>query len=259
MISERSRTGGARAVAVVLAVMLGRFALIVVGIEVLPLLGLRGWDVGLVVNGLCVVYAVVVVSAARMWSEIGLTLWRSWPALLWLVPFALEAASWTWPQGPRDAEPGAGWWALTFVLVAVNEELLSRGFTLARLSRSFSTAIAVVSTGVLFGLQHLSALATSDADVGTVLTNVDLTAAFGFAFAAYQARFRWLTPLIVLHALSDLAGELTPGSPGDVVVLATTLLMVATGVVLLRHASRGGPGGAASARTAPTRSAAPEG
>lgn len=47
------------------------------------------------------------------------------------------------------------------LLVGVNEELVSRGVVLERMRRSFGPYAAVGITAALFGLQHLSAFATT--------------------------------------------------------------------------------------------------
>ncbi|WP_422742470.1 CPBP family intramembrane glutamic endopeptidase [Micromonospora sp. WMMD754] len=249
-----------RAVMDALAIQLGRFAVIVAGLAVAEPLGIHGFRVGLFVNVLCVGYAVAVVTWLRLWGEVGLLVrWRSWPALLWLLPFLVEAMSWLWPDGPHDQAPGVGWWTLTLLLVGVNEELTGRGAVLLRLLRDLGPVAAVVWCGVLFGAQHLSALVTSNASLLDVLTNVGLTTAYGLALAAYQARFRWLWPLILVHAGSDLAGELTPGSPGDAVVLPAAALMLATAVALLvgrrSSVSRTGPGVTPPPQARPSASA----
>ena len=223
-----------RAVVDAVAIQLGRFLVIIAGLAAAEPLGIHGFQVGLFVNVLCVGYAVAVVTWLRLWGEVGLFVrWRSWPALLWLLPLLVEAVSWLWPVGPHDRAPGVGWWTLALLLVGVNEELASRGAVLMRLLRDLGPTAAVVWCGVLFGAQHLSALVTSNASLLDVATNVGLTTAYGLGFAAYQARFRWLWPLMLVHAGSDLAGELTPGSPGDAVVLSAAALMLVTAMILL--------------------------
>jgi membrane protease YdiL (CAAX protease family) len=225
----------ARAVGIAVAVHLGRFVVLIAATVFAPVLGLRGWDVGLFANVACCVYAVVLMSVAGLWRSSGaLAPWRSWAALLWLVPLVAEAASWLIPDGvaARDGV-GYGLWALSFLLVGINEELTSRGVVLSVLRRALHPVAAVVVTAVLFGLQHLSLLVTTGIPASDVIWVVGYTAVFGFALAAYQARFAWLWPLIVVHAASDFTSVLSPGTLPDPVRVAATLVLVAAGCALL--------------------------
>ena len=217
------------------AVQLIRFGILYAGVELLPLLGFTPWWTSFTVNVLCCVYAAVLMSVLRLWQSSGmLTGWRSWRAALLLVPLVVEALAWGLPDGIVPLDPGYGWWALTLLLVGFNEELVSRGVVLSRLARSFTVAAAVTISAVLFGLQHLSAFALNDNPAGDVLWNVLYTGIYGFALAAFQVRFAWLWPLVIVHALSDFAGILSPGSPGDAVVIPMHLGLIAFGILLLR-------------------------
>ena len=226
--------------AAAIGVQLAGLVLIVAASQLLPLLGVRGWDVGLIVNVLCCVYAVILVTALRLWRASGI--WRRHVpavAVVALVPLALEAVSWLLPGGLADEPPGPGWWAVSMLLVGVNEELTSRVVVLSLLRRAYATAPAVIIAAVLFGMQHLSRVFTgAPVDPTEVAWLVFTAACFGFAYGAYQARFGWVLPLIVLHALSDWLSVLSPGGPGELVMLVGLALLVGTGVVLLRRTRR---------------------
>ncbi|WP_306366624.1 CPBP family intramembrane glutamic endopeptidase [Nocardiopsis sp. CC223A] len=129
-------------------------------------------------------------------------------------------------------------WALTLLLVGVNEELVSRVVILRTLAGPFSSAWAVVFTAVLFGLQHLSQFAVTDRPAEEILWNVLLSAVAGFAYAAFQLRFSWLWPLILCHTAHDftriMAGQEAPDSWYAVV----HVLLLAFGVLLLMDARR---------------------
>lgn len=135
--------------------------------------------------------------------------------------------------------PGFGLWSLTLILVGFNEELISRGLVLHRLSASFGAFTAVILTGSLFGLQHLSLLATSDRGTYDILTNVLISATVGFALAAYQYRFGWIWPLILLHAFADFTAIWATSPHGDLFAAATAVVFVIYGVLILRN--RPGP------------------
>lgn len=222
-----------------LIVHVARFAVILFGLWLAPLLGVTGWYLGLFVNVLCAVYAVALVTYLKLWKSIGfLTLWRGRSSLLLLaVPFA-EAVFRVVPNGLTDQPPGFGLWTLTLLLVGFNEELISRGVVLSRLSRSFTAIPAVAVTAALFGLQHLSAFATTDRETYDVLTNVLASATYGFALAAFQYRFSWIWPLIPIHGLADFTSILARTSYGDLVVAVTCVIFVIYGLVVLRPRAR---------------------
>lgn len=96
MSARRDSTPPLQPVLSAIAIHLARFGVIVLGSSVLaPALGISGWYIGLFTNALCVLFAVVLVSALRMWRFAGLrTLWRSRVAALWLVPFVAEVMLW---------------------------------------------------------------------------------------------------------------------------------------------------------------------
>ncbi len=238
------------ALAVAVAVQVGRFLVLLAAVLVAPLLGISGWFIGLFGTAACTVFAVVLVTRYRWWGRIGVT-WRppGRAALLWLLPFAVEVALWTVPAGLVDRPPGFGLWTLSLLLVGVNEELVSRGVVLERLGRAFPVLPSVAITAALFGLQHLSAFATTSRGAVDVLGNVAASACFGFALAAYQARFHWIVPLIVAHAVLDTVTILSGRPFGDAAIAAMSVGYVIVGLVLLR---RGVP--AADGQAEPARS-----
>ena len=224
------------------AVHLVRFGVIVGGLAVAPLLGIGGWYAGLFVNGLCCIFAAALVTRLGLWRTIGITrLGAGLPAALFLLVMLAEALSWVLPAGLDVAPPGAALWALTLLLVGFNEELISRGVVLETLGRSFSAVPAVVLTAALFGLQHLSLLATTSRGAYDVLTNVLLSGLVGFAMAAFQYRFHWILPLILVHALADFTAIHAREPHGDLFAALTGVLFVTLGVLILR--TRGRPSG----------------
>lgn len=213
----------------------GRFAAIVLALWVAPALGIGGWYMGLFANIVCCAYAVALVSYYRLWRVIGAgALWRGRAAaLLLLVPLA-EALMWLLPRGLVEQPPGWGLWALTMLLVGFNEELISRGVVLNRLRRSFRAYPAVILTAALFGLQHLSAFATTGRGSWDILSNVAVSACYGFALAAFQFRFAWIWPLMLIHALADFTTTLARDPHDDVVVAITLVVFLAFGTAVLR-------------------------
>jgi hypothetical protein len=67
-----------------------------------------------------------------------------------------------------------------------------------------------------------------------VLTNVLVSGCYGFALAAFQLRFAWIWPLVLLHASADFTTILSADGHGDAVVAATLVVFVGFGVSVLR-------------------------
>lgn len=217
------------------AVHLGRFGVILGGLVVAPLIGITGWYAGLFVNALCCTYAAALVTYYRLWPRIGIgRFWGGRAAALFLLVLLAESLSWVLPAGLDIAPPGAALWALTLLLVGFNEELVSRGVVLERLRRSLTAVPAVALTGALFGLQHLSLFATTGRDTYDILTNVLLSWIVGFAMAAFQYRFRWILPLILIHALADFTAIHAREPHGDGFAVGTAIVFVVLGAVILR-------------------------
>ncbi|MGY2081306.1 CPBP family intramembrane glutamic endopeptidase [Modestobacter sp. SYSU DS0657] len=218
------------------AVHVGRFLVMLGALELAGALGVSGWYLGLVANVAATGYAVVLVTRRRLWRAIGATtVWRSWAAALAALPLLAEALSWAVPAGLHDREPGVGLWVLTLLLVGLNEELTSRGVVLSGLLTRYRPVWAVTLTAALFGLQHLSALALTDRGLGDVLGNVGLSAVTGFAWAAWQWRYRWIGVLVGVHALADLTTLLAVEPLPDAAVAAAHVGLLAFGVLLLRR------------------------
>lgn len=228
--------GRTRAVGFGLLVHVARFAVIMLGSSVAPLIGITGWFTGLFVNVLCAAFAIVLVTRLKLWRRSGfLTLWRGRAALAFLGVLVIEALVRILPLGLENTAPGFGLWAVTLLLVGFNEELVSRVVVLDRLSRSFTAFPAVAITAALFGLQHLSAFATGNRGAVDILTNVLASACYGFALAAFQYRFAWVWPLILIHATADFTTILTVSvDAGDVLAIVTSVAFVIYGVVVLR-------------------------
>ncbi|WP_158630347.1 acVLRF1 family peptidyl-tRNA hydrolase [Glycomyces terrestris] len=240
------RTSPARAILLATAVQLARFGLIVGALAIAPDLGIHGWYQGLFANAVCALFAIAVVTRLRLWRRSGLfALRRSGRAALLLLPFVFEALVWlAYPGGFGPLAPGYGLWALTLLLVGVNEELTSRVAVLESLRTAFSSRWAVLIAGVMFGLQHLSLLATGDPSTEDVVTILVLTSIYGIALGAYQVRFAWVLPLVLVHAASDFTQILTADPVPFAMHAVLSLGLLAFGLRLLAG-RREGPTGAA--------------
>ncbi len=235
------------------AVHVARFGVIMFGLWLGPLIGITGWYTGLFVNVLCAIFAIGLVTYFRLWRSIGFLTWsRGRLALILLSVPILEAVFRFAPTGVSDEPPGFALWAVTLLLVGFNEELISRGVVLERLRVDFSPLWAVTITAALFGLQHLSAFATTGRDALDILGNVLASATYGFALAAFQYRFSWIWPLILIHAMADFTSILARTYYDDYVAAATSLVFVAYGIFVLRPIRKSSVVGADGARRDPT-------
>lgn len=119
-------------------------------------------------------------------------------------------------------------------MVGLNEELTSRVVVLERMRKSFGAVTVVALTGILFGLQHLSAFATSTRTVDDVILNVLVSACYGIGLAAFQFRFRWVLPLVLVHGGADFTTTLSANMLPDAVVAVTCVVFLATAALTLR-------------------------
>ena len=69
--------------------------------------------------------------------------------------------------------------------------------------------------------------------------NVLLSGVYGFVLATYQLRFRWIWPLILVHATADFTTILAAQPLPDPVIAVAHVLMLVLGLVLLRGAAVG--------------------
>jgi uncharacterized protein len=69
--------------------------------------------------------------------------------------------------------------------------------------------------------------ALTSRDAGDILGNVLLPGISGFALAAYQLRFRWVWPLIFVHALADFTTTLAAEPLPDLLIGLSHILLLA--------------------------------
>ncbi len=104
--------------------------------------------------------------------------------------------------------------AVTMVLIGVTEEFLCRGVLAELLRRHYGATHggiwrAVVVSGILFGLAHLTNLLSAK-PMGVLVQCVS-AAAMGMAFAAIYFRTGCIWVTVALHALVDFAALITGG------------------------------------------------
>ena len=119
-------------------------------------------------------------------------------------------------EGERTLRP---WYLIAvfvicMILVGITEELLCRGVLAELLFRHFGATKqgiwkAVIVSGVLFGLAHLSNLISAD-PVG-VLVQCVVAGMMGMAFAAIYFRTGCIWVTVFLHAFVDICALITGG------------------------------------------------
>lgn len=140
------------------------------------------------------------------------------PLLVALAPFAAGLKD----VGPQEVATIV----LGYLATGVYEELWFRGLVLQSLG-SWTPVRAAVVSAALFGAAHLSNIAFGAHPAVTAAQVVGATC-FGVGLAALRLRGVSLWPLIILHALADIALQL-----GDVSSAWRWILMVGGDVILL--------------------------
>lgn len=140
------------------------------------------------------------------------------PALVILAPFA---------AGIKDIGLQAGTTlVLGYLATGIYEELWFRGLVLKSLA-SWTPVRAALLSSALFGITHLANIAFSANPAITAAQVVGATC-FGVGLAALRLRGVSLWPLIILHALGDIALQL-----GNVSSAWRWILMVGGDLILL--------------------------
>ena len=123
-----------------------------------------------------------------------------------------------------------GFWLILAVLVAFVEEVAFRGLILRALAPRGVWRAAVISS-VLFGLMHAVNLLFGAQPAQTLLQMGSATA-LGFGFAAVALRTGTLWPLVVIHALIDVAGFAAADGATGTAVTGTDLVVAAVYAVM---------------------------
>lgn len=140
------------------------------------------------------------------------------PGLVTLAPFA---------AGIKDVGPQAGTTiVLGYLATGIYEELWFRGLVLKSLA-TWTPVRAALLSSALFGVTHLANIAFGANPAVTAAQVVGATC-FGVGLAALRLRGVSLWPLIILHALGDIALQL-----GDVSSAWRWILMVGGDIILL--------------------------
>lgn len=148
------------------------------------------------------------------------------PAAIALAPFAAGLKE----QGPATAAV----LIIGYLATGIYEELWFRGLVLNALETWTSLRAALLSSA-LFGLAHLSNLAFG-ANPTITAAQVIGAACFGVGLAALRLRGVALWPLILIHALTDIAlqlGDLTTGVRWVFMIGGDTALLI-FGILILR-------------------------
>ena len=152
------------------------------------------------------------------------------PSIIVLAPFA---------GGLKNLGFETGWLLVAgYLATGVYEELWFRGLVLKTLETWTPVRAALLSSG-LFGLAHLSNIAFG-ADPAVTAAQVVGAACFGVGLAALRLRGMNIWPLIVLHAVGDIAlqfGDITSAWRWANMIGGDTALLI-FGLIILRDTNR---------------------
>jgi hypothetical protein len=188
-------------------------------------------------------FVAILIARARWWTwaEVGVNRPRTWRRLHLLVLPAILAVS---PLALGVEPTPAGTVALLatgYALTGFNEEVLWRGMVQGVLAPT-GVVRSVVVAAALFGSAHLANVLFRDS-VGLVLAQAWGAFCFGLAYGALRNRINTVVPLMVLHAVTDMAAAVG-ALPKIPTLVVEDVVLLALGIVLLvqdHRAARPGP------------------
>lgn len=160
------------------------------------------------------------------------------PTLVILAPFA---------AGIKDVGAQASTTiVLGYLATGIYEELWFRGLVLKSLA-PWTPARAALLSSALFGLTHLTNIAFGANPAVTAAQVIGATC-FGVGLAALRLRGVSLWPLIILHALGDIALQLGDVSSAGrwILMVGGDIVLLIFGLLILRMPGRKGTAGAAA-------------
>lgn len=196
-------------------------------------------DVGATMRALLVtevLFAAVLLARARWWSweQVGMTR----PALRshrGVLAFLTVVALSPLVGGVRTPADGILVLLVGYALTGFTEELLWRGIVQHEL-RPLGPVRSVLLTAALFGASHLANVFFRDG-VAIVLAQCWGAFCFGVAYGAVRNRIGSIVPLMVLHAVTDLAAAVG-ALPKIPVLVAEDVVLLTFGLVLLARDRR---------------------
>lgn len=182
-------------------------------------------------------FVAILIARARWWTwaEVGVNRPRAWRRLHLLVLPAVLAVS---PLALGVAPTPAGTVALLavgYALTGFNEEVLWRGMVQGVLAPTGAVRSVVVAAA-LFGSAHLTNVLFRDS-VGLVLAQAWGAFCFGLAYGALRNRINTVVPLMVLHAVTDMAAAVG-ALPKIPTLVVEDVVLLALGIVLLAQDHR---------------------
>ncbi|MEI6727386.1 MAG: DUF998 domain-containing protein [Actinomycetes bacterium] len=193
--------------------------------------GISRTSQSLIVLGLLATMVAAGLAALGWWRVVGFNARSRWRdlRLLWL-PAVLVVLPLV--GGVRAVAPGAlAIFVIGYALTGFAEEAFARGILL-RVLRSRSVLSAVLVSSLLFGVMHLSNVMFRSSPALVVAQAIG-AACFGVGFAALRLRTGTIWPLLVLHMLTDLFGQLAR-LPAIPFFVAQDIVLIGYGLYLVR-------------------------
>ena len=189
----------------------------------------------LIVLGLLAVLVAAGLTALGWWRAVGFNARSQWrdlrllwlPAVLVLLPLV---------GGVRTVAPGAlAIFVIGYALTGFAEEAFARGILL-RVLQPRSVLSAVLISSLLFGVMHLSNVMFRSSPALVVAQAIGAVC-FGVGFAALRLRTGTIWPLLVLHMLTDLFGQLARLPAESPFFVTQDIVLLCYGLYLV-HGSR---------------------
>ncbi|KIC38839.1 hypothetical protein RA27_18275 [Ruegeria sp. ANG-R] len=146
------------------------------------------------------------------WAEVGFRK-LNWRQMGWMLPVILILGA-VWVSLIVQASGAAltqGQWmtlatlAVLTICVGYSEEILFRGMILHSFLETRGKLVAVLVSGVLFGLAHSSNAFAGLLPLGGALGQAATAMLFGLLFGLLMLRINCIVPLMIYHALWDLS------------------------------------------------------
>lgn len=161
--------------------------------------------------------AILIIALLNWWQEVGfIKINKRQDLFFYIIPILITFLILLPGVSPNAAKNNLTISSIIFyLLLATREEIFSRG--LIQYALSFKGDVyAIFMSSVFFGLIHISNLLAGMSSIKITLLQIARTIAWGLGFAGLRLRLRYIFPLIIIHALTDIFTFTTVDSLTDV-------------------------------------------
>lgn len=151
---------------------------------------------------------------------------RDFSATLFYIPLVLVAVM-QYTKGLRNDLDLTAVLVIVALMICVGflEELIFRGMLLRSIQRTSNLRLAIVISGVTFGIGHIVNIARGMTGLNQVI-QIGFGVVLGIVLALLFAVTETIVPLIVFHTLLNISGNLTVSNPdSEFFMLAVTTVI----------------------------------